>query len=352
MKITILTFSKEDNNGANLQCYALYKTLCGWGHDVDILDIQLAPLKMSLLSKIIRIKKHFDYINFRKRYLNCFTKKYKTIDQLVNTPPKSDLFVVGSDQVWNPEITKRLDPLVYFFSFLPDGVKRISYAASFGIVQWTNDKIKDDVRLLLSKFSAISVREDSGVEICNKTFGVDARVVCDPTLLLDSYEDICGKYDRRKETNQLMYFKFVRNAAVRDFIKENAKRYNYKVNALGEFRYLKGGVYRPFYKIEDWLNTIRYSKLIITDSFHCIVFCVLFHKKFIALPGHNNRLSRINSLLDTLGLSDRFCNNFDELKNRYECLINTDIDYNEVDKKKEIFKNQSLEFLTQVLKMY
>lgn len=351
MKITILTFSKEDNNGANLQCYALYKILCEWGHSVDILDIQLAPLEMSFLSKIVRIKNHFNYISFRKRHLNCFTKKYESLGELVNNPPKSDLFIVGSDQVWNPEITKRLDPLIYFFSFLPDGTKRISYAASFGIGQWVNEDIKDDVRLLLSKFNAISVREDSGVEICNKTFEVDAKMVCDPTLLLDSYEEICGKYDSRKETNQLMYFKFVRNAAVRDFITDNAKRYNYRVIALGEFRYFKDGIYRPFYKLEDWLNTIRYSKCIVTDSFHCTVFCILFKKKFIALPGRSDRLSRINSLLDTLGLSNRFCLDLNELQTKFEYLINADINYNEVDVKKEIFKRQSLEFLKQALLM-
>lgn len=351
MKITILTFSKEDNNGANLQCYALYKILCEWGHSVNILDIQLAPLEMSFLSKILRIKNHFNYINFRKRHLNCFTKKYETLGELVNNPPKSDLFIVGSDQVWNPEITKRLDPLIYFFSFLPDGRKRISYAASFGIEQWTNEDIKDDVRLLLSKFNAISVREDSGVEICNKTFKIDAKMVCDPTLLLDSYEEICGKYDSRKETNQLMYFKFVRNAAVRDFITDNAKLYNYRVIALGEFRYFRGGIYRPFYKLEDWLNTIRYSKCIVTDSFHCTVFCILFKKRFIALPGRCNRLSRINSLLDTLGLSNRFCLDLNELQTKFEYLVNTDINYNEVDVRKEIFKRQSLDFLKQALLM-
>lgn len=352
MKITILTFSKEDNNGANLQCYALCKILSGWGHSVDILDIQLAPLRMSLFSRIIRVKNHFNYIDFRKRYLNCFTEKYSTIDELVNNPPKSDLFIVGSDQVWNPDITKRLDPLVYFFSFLPDGVKRISYAASFGIEQWTNEDIKDDVRSLLSKFNAISVREDSGVEICNKTFGVDAKMVCDPTLLLDSYDEICGKYDSRKETNQLMYFKFVRNAELRDFIIDNAKRYNYRVIALGEFRYLRGGIYRPFYKLEDWLNTIRYSKCIVTDSFHCTVFCILFKKKFIALSGRSSRLSRINSLLDTLGLSNRFCLDLNELQTKFEYLINTDINYSDVDKIKEIFKKHSLDFLKRALLMY
>ena len=184
MKISILTFSKESNFGANLQCYALCKVLQGMGHQVDIIDIQLPKIKFSWYTTLLQIPQDILFFLFRKKHLNYFTKKYKTADQLQKGQHKSDLYIVGSDQVWNPDITKRLAPLVYFFSFLPDDVRRISYAASFGKESWQSPTLTDKVKMLLHKFNAVGVREQTGVSICKDTFGIDARLVADPTLLL------------------------------------------------------------------------------------------------------------------------------------------------------------------------
>ena len=110
MKISILTFSKESNFGANLQCYALCKTLQNMGHQVDIIDIQLPKKRFSWYSTLLQFPQEFLFFLFRKKYLNFFTKKYKTTAELQNGQHKSDLYIVGSDQVWNPDITKRLNP--------------------------------------------------------------------------------------------------------------------------------------------------------------------------------------------------------------------------------------------------
>ena len=115
MKVAILTFSKEDNNGANLQCYALMRTLKNLGHEVDILDIQLPMVNYGVINKIIHWPQHLQYVKFRRKFMSCFTESFRTVEELRAHLPQCDLYIVGSDQVWNLNITKRLDPLVYFF---------------------------------------------------------------------------------------------------------------------------------------------------------------------------------------------------------------------------------------------
>ena len=349
MKISLLTFSKELNFGANLQCYALCKTLQGMGHQVDIIDIQLPRVKFSWYTTLLHIPQDFLFFLFRKKHLNFFTRKYKTPAELQNVQHKSDLYIVGSDQVWNIDITKRLEPLIYFFSFLPDGVRRISYAASFGTDSWQSSALTDKVKMLLHKFNAVGVREQTGVTICKDTFGVDARLVADPTLLLSSYDDICGKYNPQRESNELVYFSFVRNKEEQRVIAEFSKANHLQAIALRSSRSIPGFKQRVYMSVAEWLNSIRYAKIVVTFSFHCMVFCILFHKKFVAIPAKSGRATRQENLLAQLGLSDHFCKDTGALYKTMEYVINKDIDYAVVDRKINKMREESLDFLQKVL---
>lgn len=346
MKISILTFSKEDNYGANLQCYALLHTLKEMGHRVDIIDIQLSPLKMSLSSRILRLYQHYKFYKFRKKHLEIYyTKKYHSIEEIMSNPPQSDLYIVGSDQVWNPQITRRLDPLIYFFSFLPDDAKRVSYAASFGVESWNDDLLKPKVKKLLDKFTAVTVREKQGISICRDVFEVEASEVCDPTLLLPSYDAICGAYNSDRRTKELIYFKFIRNTATEEIIRDYAKKANLKFVRVGDFHLKQGSTIRPFASISRWLNNLRYSQMVITDSFHCMVFSIIFHRQFIAMPSMPNRSSRMLNFLNLLNLSDRYCADSNELRARIESLYNKEIDYNAVDIKIGELRSSARDFL-------
>lgn len=333
MKISILTFSKEDNNGANLQCYALVQTLKKAGHEVDILDIQLPPVDFGLINKIIHWPQHLNFVRFRKKYLNCFTQSFHDVEDLKTNLPDRDLYIVGSDQVWNPDITKRLNPLIYFFSFLPDDKRRISYAASFGVSKWIWNTHTEDIARLLAKFESISVREMSGIDICQETFDLKATVVCDPTFLLSSYDDICGSFDENKLTREMIYFKFKRSAEAENYLFGKAREKSMPLVKLGDFHPMCGAIFRPFYTIKDWLNNIRYARFVITDSFHCMAFSILFNKPFIAMPSSNDRSGRMTSLLERLGLQERFCHDTQELKKRFDTLYETPIRYAEVNNK-------------------
>ncbi|WP_346712706.1 polysaccharide pyruvyl transferase family protein [Mediterranea massiliensis] len=350
MKISILTFSKEDNFGANLQCYALTKTLQNMGHNVDIIDIQLSPMQSSLINKILQYYQHYNFQQFRKRNINkYFTRRYKNVDELIDNPPESDLYVVGSDQVWNPNITKRLDPLIYFFSFLPPNATRISYAASFGFSTWENKELIPKVSKLLNQFSKISVREKEGVNICKDFFHAEATEVCDPTFLLPNYDEICGEYRKEKETNNILYFKFIRNENAENVIANYAKTQNQKYIKLLNFHMTPNSIIKPYVKVDKWLENIRYSKLIISDSFHCIVFCILFHKNFIAMPSIENRAGRILNLLQKLNLSDHFCSDAMDLSQKINQLANKKINYQATEFLIKEMRDKSIKFLLNAL---
>ena len=345
MKISILTFSKEDNNGANLQCYALVETLKEMGHDVDIIDIQLSVVNYGLFNRLLHYPQHLNYVRFRKRYLNCFTKSFHDVAELTDCLPKSDLYIVGSDQVWNLDITKRLDPLIYFFSFLPSESRRMAYAASFGVSDWIWNQWTPRVSKLLAKFDAISVREIQGAEICKKTFGLKAEVVCDPTFLLPSYDHICGTYTPTRATNNIVYFKFIRSSEIEKLLLHEAKKLKLNVVKLGDFHPRVNCGFKPYYSVEGWLNNIRYAHFVLTDSFHCMVFCILFNKPFISMPGAEGRSSRMISLLKSLNLYNRFCHDVKELQDRFSVLYETPIDYASVNQKIAEMRRQGRNFL-------
>lgn len=345
MKISLLTFSKGTNFGAALQCYALCKVLQGMGHKVDIIDIQLKRYSMSWYSAIMRLPMVWLFNRFRKNHLNLFTRHFSNVDDLRRNCPKSDLYIVGSDQVWNPAITQRLDPLIYFFSFLPKGTRRISYAASFGTETWNFPNLTPQVKEFIHQFDAVSVREESGVRICNEVFNMEATLVADPTLLLSSYDDICGKYDAGCETNDLTYYTFVHNASTQEALADFAKSRNLNAVVLRSNRAYTGFKLKRYVTVSEWLNAIRYSKMVVTDSFHCMVFCILFHKQFVAIPAKGGRTTRQESLLEQLGLLDHFCRKTEDLYKTMEHISVSEVDYSEIDEKIAGIRGRSFRFL-------
>ena len=345
MKISLLTFSRESNFGAALQCYALGKSLREMGHDVRIMDIQLHKKVRHWHTALLQFPQDFLFSLFRKKHFAAFTKKYGSVSALMDGEHNSDLYIVGSDQVWNPDITRCFDPLVYFFSFLPKGKRRISYAASFGTESWHAMELTERVQVLLREFQAVSVREQSGVAICKDTFGIDAQLVFDPTFLLPAYDELCGPYDPSRETDELVYFTFIRKKEEQEIIADFAEANGLKATVLRSNRSIPRFKHRRYLSVPDWLNAIRYARIVVTNSFHCMVFCILFHKKFVAVPAKEGRTTRQVSLLEHLGLSACYCEDSTRLYSVLEQQFGAQPDYDEIDRKIQEARAQSLAFL-------
>lgn len=361
MKIGVLTFHFPENKnfGASLQSYAVIKMLEKINCKAELIDLNL--LKITLRSKIKRLillkdiedrivgKNFFDY---SKKFLKK-GKYLKFLSQLKTLNNEYSDFLVGSDQVWRVVWFKRVASH-YFFDFVDNNKKKIAYAASFGVDYWEGTpELTEKIKSLIKRFDSISVREESGIDICKDTFGID-NVVCvlDPTLMI-SKEDYQPILDDWKDKNHLKK-KYIAHMLLDDTkdLKDGSKKIADYLKA--EINYIKGksikilGKEITFYnKVSQWLTYLKDAELVITDSFHCTVFSLIFHKKFVVVANPVRGVARLETLLGKVGLKDRFFTNIEAVMK--SGILDKDIDYNEVDEKLEVHRKYSMEFLKKAL---
>lgn len=332
MKAIILTFSKIDNRGANLQCYALMSYLQRRGVEVEFLHVKRTNgSKLGFKGSVYcAINSHFAE-RFRKRTGFRFTRPYVSYDDLCTDPPAADVFIVGSDQVWNVELTKDYDPRTFFFTFLPEGVRRVAYAASFGNDYWAQSKYDAEIKQSLKLFSSVSVREDSAVDICRSEFGFNgAETVLDPTLLLDrsAVMSIMGHPAKHKRDHIFCYLLY-KDAIIEDLITNIACEKQLPVKGLrtGGWKSRLAGLYG----IDRWLKNIYDANFVITNSFHCMVFCILLQKSFVVVPPYRRRETRMLSLLGKLNLTGRYIPDAEYLESHLQ-MLREQIDYEAVER--------------------
>lgn len=348
LRISVLTFAMPENYGAVLQAYALGKVLRDMGHEVQFIDYTwTSSQKFYLLSILTPLKRKFS--NFRKIYMKNFSKKCKTETDLRKAVEGFDVCIVGSDQVWNPDITDKR-ALHYFFDFVPDDILKISYAASFGVKEWKWKNLTPKIKELLNKFKAVSVREYSGVEICNDNFAVRATKVLDPTLLLGDFSHLLLPSE---ETGFVLGYAYKRSNEYYDFIREAASALQTKGMVMDVFpRDLRktSGMKKCFSPSPlQWLTVIANSRFVITDSYHALAFAIIFKRNFIVVPtGNLGQLNdRMMTLLQDLDLEDRIFNSL--AKARESRIWEKSINYEEVDTKLSVLRADSVKFLKESL---
>ena len=344
MKIGVMTFWwSEDNYGQLLQCYALQKYLRDKGHDAYLIryDHRKDFTKLSYWRKILRatnpvwlykyllnkkrkIVDKYEKTNnprkfeeFRSKYLKQTERIYYSYNQLVEDPPLADVYIAGSDQIWNTfslPTKKAINILnAFFLNFGDPSIKRISYAASFGKEKVDNDFLKE-VSALLRNFDYVSVREKSGLDIC-KQCGLDnVEWVPDPTILLDVniYRALYREQNIKKQDKPYLFLYLLENDS--NF---SIKRiYNWAKNKNIEVVYISGNMQQSNYKkthptIPEWIYLLEFAEYVITNSFHCTVFSLMFSKKFGIIPRAGKNIyanCRFESIFQLLELENRFIN--------------------------------------------
>lgn len=352
MKIGILTLPLHTNYGGILQAYALQTVLERMGHEVCVIEKRKLPLSLPLYKMPFcygkRIVKNllghkcliFYEQKFNQRYnqeqpvirqyTDKFIKKYIHLKRYENfsdiKETEFDAIVVGSDQVWRPIYfgSNQIEQAYLKFTKNWD-IKRIAYAASFGTDEWeyTSEETKKCKRLI-QKFDIVSVREDSGVDLCKRYFNKDALHVLDPTMLLCKedyiklFEDahipkssgnlLCYILDETEEKKALVK----RIAKDRGLIPFNVKSISDEITSPIQER-----IQPP---VEQWLRGFYDAEFVVTDSFHACVFSILFNKPFIVYGNENRGLSRFKSLLNLFDLNDNLLLNMSEYKsqNKFE----------------------------------
>ena len=348
MKIALLTYFAADNYGATLQAYATVKALEQCGHEVELVNFVIPESPHSWVKKILLFPKHQKFDRFRKKYFIHLSRRYNTIKELQTDPPKADCYLIGSDQTWNPDISLHVAK-AFFLDFGDEKVLRASYAASFGKEEWEDTRwINDgDVKRLLARFDFVSVRETSGVKLLKEKFSVeDVTQVLDPVLLFANYPELTGKIT---PSNEIIIYKLTNSKTFYDKCIEIGNQISLPLRSIGSIRRVKGMKCGYPESMEGWLRRIAGAEYVITDSFHGTVISLLYRRQFVSYGGKPKRVTRLKSLLDILGLSDRFiqdCNDTSEIIAK----LQEPIDYESIHEKLKELRLQSYEFIKKIEK--
>ncbi|WP_418991994.1 polysaccharide pyruvyl transferase family protein [Alistipes sp.] len=362
MKIGIITFHWAANYGAVLQTFALQHYLHDLGHKVEVIDyrpqwakdVKKIPCPSTLgsaISFVDELYKRHIFAKFIKRYINLSSSTSTTPTDLPYIAAQFDLILTGSDQVFNPDIiAQNGEPdKVYLLDFSKVHTKKAAYAASFGN-SFLAARYHDYYQQLFQSFDKIGIREKSGLEIVKKMNISDVFWTPDPTFLLKNYDFLLDKNrSHKKYIFKLLFQETPQALKYLDRIIEIHR--GLPIKQLSDFKSRilgKNGSIHP--SPQKWVELIRNAELIITDSFHCTVFCIIFHRPFIALAltGWGTDWSeRIKSLLNRLGLFERFLDSNDPSK--LDALINKQIDWDLVDNNLNEWRNEGVQFLKELL---
>ena len=286
---------------------------------------------------------------FEKFLLNNFnlTKKYSSDFELISNPPKLDYYITGSDQVWNTQITRCVSD-IYTLNFGPNNTKKISYAASFGKLDFTDKEI-EKFKHNLSKLDSISVRESSAVKFLKEIINKEIYEALDPTLLFEAnyWNQKIDTLSKEKEKYVLIYHleKNIELVKIANYI---SKYYGYKIIHFEKNNKYYDSVLRSAYVDGplEFVNLIKNAEFIVSNSFHGTVFSIIFHKDFFVVP-HMNTGSRMIDFLKKLNLENRIVYKVDDLKIGQSI---EKIDYDNVDKIIEKQRTKSKLFLDSALK--
>lgn len=345
MRIAILTLPLHTNYGGILQAYALQTVLERMGHETEILNksryrhvsllgIPLVYIyrlwrKIFVSNKIsIREEKHHNERIRREEILQLYTRQFvlqyihvRNIENFGEIKSGDyDAFVVGSDQIWRKKyITDTLLAPISdaFLGFAKRwNVRKITYAASFGVDNWEYSKEETTIiSQLMKKFHDVSVREGSGACLCREYCDVDAKLVLDPTLLLSvkDYNALIPNTDQSC-ANGLFVYVLDRSKEKDSLIERVATHHQLTINRVGadvENRALpvEDRIQPP---VEDWLSGIANAKMVITDSFHACLFAIIYHKPFIVIGNPERGMSRFQSVLSMLNLDNHLLYSIDD----------------------------------------
>lgn len=346
--IGIVTYYETNNYGANLQAFALQKIISIRGKNVCILKYPNNPIckrekkkihnqikeTKNLYQKfiiIIRfIKSKLAFIHFRNKYIR---------PQYINKSVTK--IIVGSDQVWNTEINNG-DPY-YYLNFFNNS--KYSYAASFGIESMSL-KYEDTLIDYLRKFKNIGIREESGKKYLYNEYGIYSTITLDPTLLIKKEEWI--RYFNIFPKNKDYLFLFI-IGNVSPYLQQYLKKhYSDKLEINWNNQFISDNIIKniPSGSPQKWLSYLAYSEIVVTNSYHGVLFSILFHKNFILY--YKNSYKYINrhwdffKLLNIQGKKVRI--------NNEECLFIPNLNYNLIDIKIAVLRKKSFDYLDSIIK--
>lgn len=370
MKIGIITFSgTKDNYGQILQIYVLQAFLRLLGH---------APFLIRYRERIkdqakFRLKNTLKYFVFLPKYISWYLARVREkksnlqyeaqssnqerkfddfVDNYISASkeiydeksiytrrPEADAYICGSDQIWGGSWP-------YYLSFAPDSAIKIAYAPSLGGIEQFSPEYEKKLCKLLKRFVFVGMREESGVRVCKRLGRTDAMQVVDPTLLLDQRAYDAIRIQTRCPDNYIFLY-LLGNPISRDV----AEFYKFAASQGLDVVYVASqGRIDSFPKVPaqigEWIDMIANAKYVITNSYHCTVFSLIYKKKFAVIPlsrGYERMNTRIEELLTHCKLTSRilYSQELDPIK--------ADISFSDFSQYQKIEMEKSRTILTKAL---
>ncbi len=322
MNICTITCQNADNHGARLQAYALAEYLRSKGHTVSVIDYR--PPYMTFLGTmwfwpgrslrgwgklLLQIgmrrrdfQRHREFVEFSERYIPLTPQIYNSVAELQEHAPEADLYICGSDQIWNTTFPNGTDP-AYYLDFGGSETRRISYAASFatdGLVSGTESFVKDH----LSRLNAISVRERSALDILH-TLGLEGSYVLDPVFLLPAshwqaltqqWAERAGNVPQCRGQKYILVHDFMRDPTVKKVAQRLARLRGAEIWQVSPHPLRYGQRFFRTAGPEEFLWLIRHADCVVSNSFHVTAFSLLFQRDVFVVnrgDGLNNRMADV-----------------------------------------------------------
>ena len=358
------------NYGGIMQAWALQQVLKRMGHEPVTIDRQTDRCSLAYRSarKIYRTlnralgkeKKPSEHaLATITKYPREFIQSNLAMSPLIDSTEKLrahfsnegyQAVIVGSDQTWRPIYSPNI--YNFFLDFLPNrSIKKIAYASSFGVDHWEfSPQDTQKCSALAREFDLISVREISAIKLCQQHLGVTAHAVLDPTLLLttEDYIELLDKENSHIEVEGGLYTYILdKTEEKRSIVEQLSKELNldiFKNQSEHSISDLEGGPIDKYQMppVTDWLSGFKRANFVVTDSFHGMVFSIIYGKPFIVIPNPGRGSTRFESLLAQLGLTDRIIHNQLSLSQKKSDIAHKDLDLSELNN----LRKKSLEILS------
>lgn len=327
MKIHTITCHNVYNVGASLQAYALSSYLGGLGHEVQIVDYVPAYLRhykiwikpanprydRPVLRQLYGLAKLAGQLkarrSLRKKRFDCFTREhlpltavhYNSYDELLRNPPQADLFLAGSDQIWNSFFPNGRDP-AFYLQFAPEGAVRASYAASFAVPR-LEEQYREQTGAWIAELDHVSVRESSALEILEE-LGIRGGVhVVDPVFLLrqEQWDALCPAVDFGER--YVFVYDFDRNDGLRRTAEALAAERGLKIYTLQRLDY--GDRCFPDAGPIEFVQLVRGAEFVLSNSFHATAFSLIYRRPYLTVDREEGINARMQDLNRLAGLQDR-----------------------------------------------
>lgn len=331
MKVSLITRHAAINYGSLLQTIATQRSIESLGHQCTVIDYVRADEDVWTIEKTLLASKpewngsalkRFLYLTMRqpssvmagkrfqaeREHYLFLTRRYASYDDLAGDPPKADVYMTGSDQVWGPVAGGAYDP-AYMLGFAPEDARKVAYAASFGKNHLDADAARA-MRERLASYDAISVREDIAVDQLRE-WGIPSEQVLDPTLLLDA-DEWCALAKESGDSSDgglpyVLIYQIHNDRLISSYAERAAEHlglplvrvspYLHQISRSGKLRYLPSA--------RRFINLLANASCLITDSFHGTAFAISFNVPFVEVLPDTGTTGRAMSLLRMTGLQGR-----------------------------------------------